>query len=68
MIGDRADTDILFGKNNGVRTLMVGSGIHGLKDVQVIGIKPSHSVFSSYLLIKHIPSPIMGWLVNVNPK
>jgi len=34
MIGDRADTDILFGKNNGVRTLMVGSGIHGLKDVQ----------------------------------
>jgi len=34
MIGDRADTDILFGKNNGVRTLMVGSGIHGLKDIQ----------------------------------
>jgi len=33
MIGDRCDTDILFGKRNGVRTLMVGSGIHSLKEV-----------------------------------
>ena len=28
----------------------------------------THSVFSSYLLMKHIPSPIMGWLLNFNPK
>ena len=27
-----------------------------------------HSVFSSYLLMKHITSPIMGWLLNFNPK
>ena len=27
-----------------------------------------HSVFSSYLLIKHISSPIMGWLLNFNHK
>jgi len=33
MIGDRCDTDILFGKNNGLRTLMVGSGIHTLEDI-----------------------------------
>lgn len=33
MIGDRCDTDILFGKNNKIRTLLVGTGIHSLKEV-----------------------------------
>jgi len=34
MIGDRADTDILLGKNCGLQTLMVGSGVHTLQHVK----------------------------------
>jgi len=33
MIGDRADTDILLGKNCGLQTLMVGSGVHSMQHV-----------------------------------
>ena len=32
MIGDRCETDILFGKRNRVRTVLVGSGVHSLKE------------------------------------
>lgn len=34
MIGDRANTDILLGKNCGLQTLMVGSGVHSLTQVR----------------------------------
>lgn len=33
MIGDNARTDILLGKTCGFRTLLVGSGCHGLHDI-----------------------------------
>lgn len=36
MIGDRLNTDILFGKRNNYQTLLVGSGEHSLKEVQVL--------------------------------
>jgi len=32
MIGDRCETDILFGRRNGVKTVMVGSGVHSLRE------------------------------------
>lgn len=34
MIGDNARTDILLGKTCGFRTLLVGSGCHGLSDIK----------------------------------
>lgn len=34
MIGDRANTDILLGKNCNLKTLMVGSGVHSLNDIR----------------------------------
>eukprot|EP00808_Paulinella_micropora_P021895 g44757.t1 len=40
MIGDRLETDILFGKSGGFRTCLVSTGIHGPNDVAKSDIKP----------------------------
>ena len=34
MIGDRADTDVVFGKNCGLATLMVGTGTNSIDDIR----------------------------------
>lgn len=34
MVGDRADSDIAFGKACGLKTFLVGSGVHSLKHVR----------------------------------
>ncbi|KAF6021030.1 PGP [Bugula neritina] len=34
MVGDRLDTDILFGRNCGFKTLLVLTGAHGIADVE----------------------------------
>jgi ribonucleotide monophosphatase NagD (HAD superfamily) len=40
MIGDRLDTDILFGKKGNLHTILVLSGVSTLKDVENSLIKP----------------------------
>ena len=35
MIGDRLDTDILFGKQAGVDTLFLTSGVHSIEDIEL---------------------------------
>jgi phosphoglycolate/pyridoxal phosphate phosphatase family enzyme len=40
MIGDRLDTDILFGKNGNLHTILVLSGVSTLEDVENSLIKP----------------------------
>lgn len=37
MIGDRLNTDIAFGQNGGMQTLLVLTGISQLKDVEAPG-------------------------------
>lgn len=34
MIGDRLNTDMLFGNRNNFQTLLVGTGMHQMSDVQ----------------------------------
>lgn len=33
MVGDRCDTDIKFGRDNNMKTLLVGTGIHSMDEV-----------------------------------
>lgn len=42
MVGDRLDTDILFGFNTNVQTLFVSeTGIHGRADIERMKIQPT---------------------------
>ncbi|TKR59922.1 hypothetical protein L596_029529 [Steinernema carpocapsae] len=34
MVGDRCDTDILFGNNHGMDTMLVYTGIHNMDDLK----------------------------------
>lgn len=39
MVGDRLNTDCLFGNMNGFQTLLVGTGVHKMNDVQDVQAK-----------------------------
>lgn len=52
MVGDRLETDILAGKNAGMRTVLVLTGASGNKDIEVSGIIPD-IVFDSIVDIEH---------------
>lgn len=43
MVGDRLDTDILFGRKGGVATLFVANtGIHTRRDIDTLNIQPTY--------------------------
>ena len=46
MIGDRLDTDIKFGQDGGIRTLLVLTGVTHLDEVQSSGITPTYCASS----------------------
>ena len=62
MIGDNPATDILFGNNCNLKTLMVGSGVGTLKQIQAYqhsnneksGLVPDYFAASLKILIPHI--------------
>ena len=47
MIGDRLETDILFGQQNGMKTALVLTGISSREDIQETGILPDY-IWSSF--------------------
>ncbi len=46
MVGDRLDTDILFGQNGQVKTMLVLSGVTKIGDLKNSNVKPDY-VFDS---------------------
>jgi ribonucleotide monophosphatase NagD (HAD superfamily) len=46
MVGDRLNTDIAFGRNGGMKTLLVLTGISQLKDVR----DPSNTIVPDYYI------------------
>lgn len=52
MIGDRLNTDILMGRRAGMKTLLVGSGIHTLDDVRKLVAEKKHDAVPDFYLPK----------------
>uniref|UniRef100_G3MT20 4-nitrophenylphosphatase n=1 Tax=Amblyomma maculatum TaxID=34609 RepID=G3MT20_AMBMU len=52
MIGDRLNTDILMGRRAGMKTLLVGSGIHGLNDVRKLVSEGKHDELPDFYVPK----------------
>jgi 4-nitrophenyl phosphatase len=46
MVGDRLDTDILFGQRGQVKTMLVLSGVTKIGDLENINVKPDY-IFES---------------------
>ncbi|KAK8774241.1 hypothetical protein V5799_011228 [Amblyomma americanum] len=52
MVGDRLNTDILMGCRAGMKTLLVGSGIHGLDDVRKLVSEGKHNELPDFFVPK----------------
>ncbi|KAH7729247.1 4-nitrophenylphosphatase [Aphelenchoides avenae] len=48
MIGDRCDTDILFGNRHGIDTLLVLTGVHNLADVELFRAEGKAELIPKY--------------------
>lgn len=46
MVGDRLDTDILFGKNGGMKTLLVFTGVTDRESLSKSAVKPDFAISS----------------------
>lgn len=44
MVGDNLETDIKFGVDNGLETILVLGGVHGREDCEKLGIHPTKTV------------------------
>lgn len=52
MVGDRLNTDILMGCRAGMKTLLVGSGIHNLDDVRKLVSEGKHNELPNFFVPK----------------
>ncbi len=51
IIGDNLETDIKLGVDHGVDTIFITTGVHGLEDIQRLGIEPTMTISTLTSLI-----------------
>lgn len=68
MIGDRIEQDIVFGKNIGMKTLLVESGMNKLKDVEEVLVKANDGDAEAKKMIPDFFIPHIGDIFKILTK